>query len=376
MSKDVAIIGGSAAGFFTASLLAKQGIDVRVFEASDRIEPLKRTLIVTDYIRDILGSLCDDIVFNRIRHFELFADGRVGTISLRRPDLVIERARLIRRLAEEAEKKGAKILTSRRFMDLKPDGKRLGFTMSVNGNGGHAEDTAEILVGADGVSSSVAEKGGWPAPRTVPLVQAVVELPGDITPDTARVWFIPEETPYFYWLLPHSETQGVVGLVGKDEDWTKKALEAFLDRKGMTPLEFQDALVPLYSRWVPNHKRLGNNDVYLVGDAAGHVKVSTVGGILTGFRGAMGVADAILDGGSSRKLKALRTELDLHNLIRKFLNRFTQKEYCSLLDLLTPGTRRTLGRFHRDETPKLLVNLLIKQPRLLLLGLRALITGR
>ena len=376
MKKEVAIIGGSTAGFFTASLLAKQGIDVRVFEAADCIEPLKRILIVTDYMRDVLGGLCDDIILNRIHHYELFADGRVGTVSLHRPDIVIGRSSLIRRLAKDAEENGAKILTGHRFSDLKPYGNRLNFTLSLDGNGSHLDASTEVLIGADGVSSSVAQKGGWPCQETVHLTQAIVELPGDIIPDTARVWFIPEETPYFYWLLPHSETQGVVGLVGKDEDRTKKALEAFLDRKGMTPLEFQDALVPLYSRWVPNHKRLGNNDVYLVGDAAGHVKVSTVGGILTGFRGAMGVADAILDGGSSRKLKALRTELDLHNLIRKFLNRFTQKEYCSLLDLLTPGTRRTLGRFHRDETPRLLANLLLKQPRLLLLGLRALITSR
>ena len=178
MKKDVAIIGGSASGLFTAGLLAEQGVDVRVFEASDRIEPQKRTLIVTDYMRDILGSLCDDIVFNRIRHFELFADGRVGVISLARPDLVIGRASLIRRLADEAEKKGAKIITGHRFKDLKPNGKRLNFTLSVNGNGDHTEDSAETLVGADGVFSNVAEQGGWPAPRTVSLVQAVVELPG------------------------------------------------------------------------------------------------------------------------------------------------------------------------------------------------------
>jgi flavin-dependent dehydrogenase len=374
MSRDIAIIGGSASGLFTAGLLAERGADVRVFEASERIEPPKRTLIVTDYMRDILGSLCDDIVFNRIRRFELFADGRVGTISLRRPDLVIGRATLIMRLAEEAEKKGAKILLGRRFMDLKRGEKRLNFTLSMNGNGDHTEDSAETLVGADGAFSKVAEQGGWPGQETVPLVQAVVELPKDIGPDTVRIWFIPEETPYFYWLMPQSKTHGVVGLVGEDEERTKKALDAFLDRKYMTPLEFQDAMVPLYTRWIPNHKRLGNNDVYLVGDAAGHVKVSTVGGIVTGFRGVMGVAEAILHNGSGRELKVLQRELNLHNLIRRILNRFTQKEYCSLLDMLSPGTRRTLGCIHRDDTRRLLANILLKQPRLLLLGLRALIT--
>jgi flavin-dependent dehydrogenase len=195
-------------------------------------------------------------------------------------------------------------------------------------------------------------------------------------PDTTRVWFIPEETPYFYWLIPSSKEQGVVGLIGEDEVRTRKALGEFVDRKRMTPLEFQDAMVPLYTRWVPNHRRVGSNDVYLVGDAAGHVKVTTVGGIATGLRGARGVAEAIMNNGPNGELNFLRKELGLHLLIRRILNRFTQREYVRLLDLLTPDAKRTLENFHRDETPKLLINLLLKQPRLLLLGLRALVTGR
>jgi digeranylgeranylglycerophospholipid reductase len=376
VSKDVAIIGGSTSGLFTASLLAAQGVDVRVFEASDRIEPSRRTLIVTDYVRDALGGLCDDVVVNRIKRFELFADGRVGVISLHRPDLVINRSRLILRLAEEAEEKGAKILTGQRFLDLMPDGERLNFTLSLNGNGDHVKASAEVLVGADGAFSRVAEKGGWPSQKTVPLVQAVVELPDDMAPDTARIWFIPEETAYFYWLIPHSKTHGVLGLIGEDEGKTRVALKTFLDRKGIIPEEFQGASIPLYTDRIPNHRRLRKNDVYLVGDAAGHVKVSTVGGIVTGLRGARGVAEEILNNGSNKELKALARELNIHNLIRKVLNRFTHREYIMLLDLLTPDTKRTLGRFHRDETPKLLINLFIKQPRLLLLGLRALITVR
>jgi 2-polyprenyl-6-methoxyphenol hydroxylase-like FAD-dependent oxidoreductase len=88
MTKDVAIIGGSAAGFFTAYLLARKGVDVRVFEAEDPLKPSPRTLIVTSYMPKMIGSLCESAVVNTIRRFELFADGRVATISLQRPDPV------------------------------------------------------------------------------------------------------------------------------------------------------------------------------------------------------------------------------------------------------------------------------------------------
>jgi len=336
MNKDIAIIGGSTSGLFTASLLAEQ----------------------------------------KIHRFELFADGRVGSVSLQNPDLIIERSKLTQRLAEQAEAKGVRILTGQKLLDFKPNGKRLNLILSSNGDGTHVEDSTEVLVGADGVFSRVAQRAGWPRQETLPIAQAVVELPEDMESDTTRVWFIPEETPYFYWLIPHSKSHGVVGLIGEDENGTKRSLEDFLDKKDFVAEEYQSAMISLYTRWIPNHRKLGNSDVYLVGDAASHVKVSTVGGIVTGFRGALGVAEAILNGGSNGELRALRRELNLHQLIRKVLNRFTQKEYIKLLDLLNPDTKRALGRFHRDETPKLLLNLILKQPRLLLLGLRALISGK
>jgi flavin-dependent dehydrogenase len=121
---------------------------------------------------------------------------------------------------------------------------------------------------------------------------------------------------------------------------------------------------------------LTGGDVYLVGDAAGHVKVTTVGGIVTGFRGALGVTEAILNGGSSGKLHALRRELNTHLLIRKLIHGFTQAHYSHLVDLLNARARKDLEAHTRDEPSSLLFRICLHQPRLLLLGLRALMTGR
>ncbi len=373
MTKDVAIIGGSAAGFFTAYLLAHKGAHVRVFEAEDPLNPSPRTLIVTSYMPKLIGSLCESAVVNKIRHFELFADGRVATISLQRPDLVIERSKLIQGLAERAEASGTKILGGHHFLHLKPKGKKLTFTLSQNGDGTLREESADILIGADGAFSKVARSVGWPELSTMPLVQAVVELPKDMPLHTTRIWFVPEETPYFYWLIPHSSRQGVFGLIGKEGKDVRGALEYFLKKKGLEPIAFQNAQVSKYTRWAPFHRKIQKSHVYLVGDAAGHVKVTTAGGIVTGFRGAQGVAEAILNGGSSRELGALRKELGRHMLMRSVLHGFTQTEYAELLDILNPAAKRLLGVFTRDETGTLLWNLLLRKPRLLLLGLRSLL---
>jgi flavin-dependent dehydrogenase len=376
MKKEIAIIGGSTAGLFTAGLLAERGMSVRVFEAAELIDPPPRSLIVTKYFQDLLGPIGDDAVINRIRHFELFTDGRAATISLSAPDLVIERSKLIRGLAERAEGCGARILTGRRFLNLEPNGEELSFTVSGNGDGRPTKESTDTLVGADGAFSNVARSIGHPDPPTVYLTQAVVDLPNDLPPDTTRVWFLPEETPYFFWLIPHSAKQGVLGLIGDRRRDARHSIERFLEKKNLTPIEFQSARIPEYTGWRPNRHKIGGSDVYLVGDAAAHVKVSTVGGVVTGLRGAMGTAQAIMNGGSSTELGALRKELDRHRLIRWIFNRFGQTEYSRLIDLLTPSTKCSLSQFNRDEANKLLKSLVLKQPRILLLALRTLIFGR
>jgi flavin-dependent dehydrogenase len=376
MTGGISIIGGSAAGFYTAYLLAHQGLDVTLFEASDRIDPSPRTLIATRYMCDVLGPLSEGVIVNTINRFDLFADGRVATVALEQPDLVVERSRLIRILAAKAEAAGAKILTGRRFLSLKPDGNGLNVALSRDGSGEPFTASAGMVVGADGAFSKVARDAGWPSQATVSLIQALVDLPEDMSPSTARVWFIPEHTPYFFWLIPHSPTQGVIGLIGKGERETRRVLAGFLEKKGLEPIEFQSALIPVYKRWIPNHRKVGGGHVYLVGDAASHVKVTTMGGLVTGFRGSLGVAEAILNGGKSRELRTLRRELDRHRLIRRVLHRFVQSDYARLLHLLTPSTTRMLSLFNRDVSGTLLLRVLCAQPRLLLLGLRSLLIGR
>jgi len=374
MTKEVAIIGGSAAGFHTALLLAEKGCHVSLFETEDQIAPFSRTLIVTKYLQDFLGPVGEGVITNRIRHFELFTDGRFATISLQHPDLVIERSRLIRDLAAKAQAAGVEVLNGRSFLGLKPNDRKLAFNVSHNGD--IEQHSAETLVAADGAFSKVARSAGWAMPVTAPLVQTIVDLPNDQSPDTTRVWFIPEETPYFFWLIPHSPTQGVLGLIGRDETDEANAtecLERFVEKKNLVHLEVQAARIPVYRKWIPVHRKFGESHVYLTGDAAGHVKVSTVGGIVTGFQGAVGVAESILDGGRSTRLRKLKRELDSHSLIRKLLNGFSQEDYALLLDRLTVSTKHSLGRISRDECRKLIWTLIIKQPRLLLLGLRSLL---
>jgi flavin-dependent dehydrogenase len=366
---EIAVVGASASGLLTALSLARAGQDVTVYERADQLDPEPRTLIATSRLRKYLGGLGETAFVNEIRRFELYANGKVGTVTLGEPDLIVERSAIIRELAKEANEAGAKINWGMSLLGLHPSnsGMRLDF------EGSETVDV-KIVVGADGASSAVARLAGWPKQPTVPLVQAIVKLPQDLPPDTSPVWFRPQDTPYFYWLIPESESRGALGVIGEQAGQTRARLDRFLEEKDLAPIEYQAARIPRYTKWTRVHQRIGNGHVYLVGDAAGQVKVSTVGGLVTGFRGAIGVVENILHG-RSRHLRSLRLELESHRLIRKVMHSFSEDEYCRLIDLLNDRTAHSLRRHSRDEAPSMLLKIALAQPRFLSLTARKLLSA-
>lgn len=193
--REVIVVGASAAGLFTAANVARGGRPVRVLESRPRLEPEARTLIVTDHFRSQMAEVAEDSVVNEIRRFELFTDGRSAQIALKKPDLIIERSRLIAALARDAQHAGASLSFDTRFLGVGPNER--GLRLAVESGGQREEVHADSIVGADGAASRVARAAGWPPVDTVPLVQAIVRLPKDCPPDTTRVWFIPDDTPYF-----------------------------------------------------------------------------------------------------------------------------------------------------------------------------------
>ncbi|HET8964872.1 MAG TPA: NAD(P)/FAD-dependent oxidoreductase [Candidatus Acidoferrum sp.] len=373
-NSGVIVVGGSAAGLLTAAKVAAGGRAVRVLDAKCGFDPAPRSLIVTHHFREQLRDVAASSIVNEIRRFELFTDGRSAEVALHKPDLIIERAKLIPSLAGEAARAGAKLTFDTRFLGLGPNSR--GLRLEVETRGQREELHADQVVGADGATTRVGRSAGWPPVETVPLVQAIVKLPQDCRPDTTRVWFVPDDTPYFYWLIPENESRGALGIIGEGSGQeTKRRIERFLEKKQMEPLEWQGARIPVYRKWIPVERRVGNGRVFLVGDAAAQVKVTTVGGVVTGFRGAQGVADALLGTGGNGELRALRRELATHWLIRKTLHHFEQKHYSYLVDLLNSATRESLGEIHRDHSTRLLWNVIRRQPRLILLGLRGLLLG-
>jgi flavin-dependent dehydrogenase len=326
-------------------------------------------------VRGLLGPVGDGSIVNEIRTFELFADGVVASVGLHRPDVIVERSALVCGLADQAQVSGADIRLGRSFIRAEASSDGMSVVSQDSRTKREEAIPSQTLVGADGAMSRVARDGGWPQQTTVPLVQALVQCPTGLPSDTVRVWFRPHETPYFYWLIPEGDGRGVVGLIGERRHAVRSHLDGFLRERNLAPIAYQAARIPLYQRWRPVRKRVRSGAVYLVGDAAGHVKSTTVGGLVTGFRGAEAVAETIL-GRRTSLFRSLRVELDLHVMVRRILQRFGESEYKRLLGLIRPAEHRLLSGYTRDETSRLLWRLCAREPRFALLALRGLMGGR
>jgi flavin-dependent dehydrogenase len=363
---DVEIIGGSAAGLFAGYLLAREGKRVRLFDANDVLNADSRTLITTRRLTEALGFFPEPAVVNRIDRLDLYSPRRSVSIPLANPDLVVERAAVVRLLAQKAIEAGLEIRGGCKLIDVKPGEKDLKFTIRDTHRERIEEFTSKTLIGADGMSSRVAKIIGCNGYGTTPLLQAIVELPRGARPGTTQVWFEPADTRYFYWLIPQSESHAAVGFIAEEGKSARSKLAKFLSRIGLKALDMQSARIPSYTHSTQTLGRISDCDVYLVGDAAGQVKVTTVGGLVTGLRGARAAANAILRGSDYMKeLRSLRRELSLHLAIRNLLNRFRGADYDRLLDLLNEKTIRLLGIYNRDQAARILCRIVLAQPRLL-----------
>ena len=156
----------------------------------------------------------------------------------------------------------------------------------------------------------------------------------------------------------------MVGLIGDHGMGVRERLKQFLIHHNLEPEAYQAAQVAMYSPRLKPWTRIGRTPVYLVGDAAGQVKVTTVGGTVTGFLGAQAAATALINGKSYRSnLLGVRRELNLHWLLRRLLERLDNRGYDQLASTVTLKVRNFLSRYNRDSMNRVVWRLPILEPQ-------------
>lgn len=374
MDFDVVIVGASSSGLYAAELLAKAGKRVAVFERQPEIDPARRTYITTAHLKQFVAE--EEIaVLHRIRVMSIASLGASVDIPLNPPDWILDRNLLIKGLLARAQARGVEVFTHHRFLRFEEANGHTQLLFERDRR--EVRATAGAVIGADGLHSQVAKAARIPHPPSAPIVQAEIDLPPRWDPGVTRVWFDVHETRFFYWLIPESPERGVLGLVGEPASEPRRLLDRFLEKMGFQALRYQGARVALHHPSLRPWGRVGFVPVYLVGDAAGQVKVTTVGGTVTGIWGARAAASAILKGTSyAQEMRPLKRELDLHWYIRWLLDRLDNSGYERLIQSTTPAVRRFLSQRHRDQMMGGIWQLPFRAPWLLLLGLRLLLRAQ
>jgi digeranylgeranylglycerophospholipid reductase len=345
----ISIVGGGPVGSYQAYLLAKQGKDVQVFEDHAVIgSPIQCTGILTHEIEKHL-PMKGDFVVNKVNSVKIYApNGKHAThVKFKKPDYIVCRTKFDQYIARLAQEQGAKYYLKHRYKSnqsqkIKVNDKIL---------------PTDLIIGADGPHSSVAKNNNMYGNRKFCIGnQVVVKTKCD--PQKMEVWV---GHGMFSWFVPESDTHARVGLCSYDkpEEHLKKLLKT---RCPDAPIVAkQPGHIPIY-----NPKQiLQKNNVFLIGDAATQVKATTYGGIVLGMKAAKVLAKDNTKYQKNFK-KEVGRDLYLSLLMRKILDKFSIEEFNELVQIFSQDKlRNILETKSRDYPTKFVLELLIKEPRLL-----------
>jgi len=352
----ISIIGAGPAGSYAALLIVKQGHEVHVFEDHDEIgNPVQCTGIVTHGLWNLVPK-DDSIIRTELSQVKIHApDG--STMAVKLHEFVLDRAGLDKYIARLAQEAGAKYHLGHRFIGFAENGVR------VRNKGKELIIPTDITIGADGPNSEVAKAAGIWTPRKVwGGVQATIR--GNYAPDTFDVFFGKEFEGFFGWAVPESKSVARVGIASQHK--AREMFHRITKRYPGTLIGWQSGPIPIYDRKVPVQNK--RRTVFLVGDAAGLVKATTGGGIITGMVSSRILADCIKNRKNyARALKPLRRDLALHRLMRRTMNTFTEADYNKLIRCMSnPRIHKLLMDNPRDFPSRFIARLFFVEPRLLL----------
>lgn len=319
---DLVIVGASFAGLVCARTAAMRGLRVCVLEAKD--DPGARIHTTGILVKEAADEvdLPHDLM-RRVHGVRLYAPN-LNSVDLFAPGsyfLTTRTADLVRWLADEAQRAGARIICGGRFEGAERDGNMLRL--------GSHDISARYLIGADGARSAVARHFGLGLNTSfLTGLEAEYTGLGDVDPRFLHCFLDSKLAPgYLGWIAPAPDVMQV-GLATNAS--AKPDLERFLRRTGKlfdygkgNVVERRSGRIPCGGIVSP----FAAPGVMLIGDAAGLVSPMTAGGIRLAFRfgrrAAQAVSDHLLDCGPSpeaalsreypkfRLKKLMRAGLDL-----------------------------------------------------------------
>ena len=345
--KMIAIIGSGPVGNYLAYLLKDK--EVYIFEEHNKTgSPVQCTGVVSNYLSKIIDV--KDFVKNTVSKVRFIEDNNILELNIKK-EFIIDREKFDQYLAKLAVKNGAKLFLKHKFLGYKKIGNKYEIFFE-NGK----KYIADILIGADGVNSSVSKAAGLGKNEFLIGMQARAKMNKE-----KNVYEIYPKNDFFGWSVPEGNGIFRIGYAGRNN--VKEGFNNLLEKSNVKKIiEYQSGLIPVYRK-----RRISNGNVFLVGDSAGQVKNSTGGGIIIGLLAAKKLAEAILENKKYENLlKGINKELDYHARIRKILDKFSSRDYTELFDFLNKAKiKKIFNELDRDFPKGFIFKLLLNEPRLL-----------
>lgn len=294
---DLLIVGGGVVGSYLAGEMAGLGLRVLVLEEHKAPgEDITCTGIVGRECLDLL-NLPPGLVMREMTGATVFApSGMEVTLESQEPQaFILDRPALDRNLAERAQAHGAEYAWGARAKGLATGGGKVVVL-------GERDSTweGETLVLACGFGPTLPSHAGLGEIReSTTGIQAEVASPAEGVEIYLGNSF---SRGFFGWLVPTQPGRALVGLLGTRPYPGFQALLEHLKGKGrIDPLPPHPASAPIPLRPLP---RTYGERLLAVGEAAGHVKPTTGGGIYYGLLGARAAVAALKQAYSSGDFSA------------------------------------------------------------------------
>ncbi len=357
---NICIIGAGPVGCYTGYLLSKKGHAVEIYENHQQVgQPIQCTGILTSDF-DQFNLSVEPFLVNTITQIEVYSPNR--KININQKDYIICRERFDNHLADMARTAGARIFLNHAF--IRKEGPDIIIKQMANKNQSRSEMTItpDIVVAADGPLSPTAKAYGFyhPGRKNYFGIQATVE--SSFLPSTIKTFFGEGVCPgLFAWIVPESSTRARVGLAAREN--TRHYFDKFMKEFNFRISEVQAGTIPLFHP----KQELQKDNCFLVGDASGYVKATTLGGIVPSLRQAEILADCI-DNGKPYKLelRPLRRKMQTHLRLHKTFSRFSDADWDRLLMYVdNPMVSRVFEEHTRENPLPIVLKSLFRQPRFL-----------
>lgn len=367
---DICIIGGSIAGNYLSYLLSKTNLKILVIEEHNQVGlPLQCAGIVSQKLSRLI-DLPPKLILNRVHTAKIVAPSGINIkLTGNEKPYIIDRIGLDCLFYEKIkENNNIKYSFGEKFKNFQIVKHRKEKLLLIETN--KRKIKANILVGCDGPLSSVGKILGV---KNDNLFATQIRIEGQFDENEAVMFFDPRWREFFAWIVPEGKNIYRIGMASSKN--IVKNFRIFLNKLKINldqKIDQQGGLIP-YGLM----KKLAFKNVLLVGDSACQVKATTGGGIIMLLTAVKYAANCVkkcfkIKKFSRRIIKKyyetpckikIGRELKIHYLIRAFLEKFSEKDFEKVFQIIKTSKIENLISIYGDmDFPKLFIYKLIKNP--------------